>query len=76
MVCLVQVRDVRAAVAPIQDAALLPRQVPAPVPEHVRVVRLVAAEEAEGAVETAADRGVVLEERAEMPLQEDNVNEM
>ena len=39
-------------------------------------LRLVAAEEAEGAVETAADRGVVLEERAEMPLQEDNVNEM
>ena len=32
-------------------------------------LRLVAAEEAEGGVETAADRGVVLEERAEMPLQ-------
>ena len=60
-----QVRDVRAAVAPIQDAALLPRQVPAPVPEHVRVVRLVAAEEAEGGLEPAPCRREVLEKMPE-----------
>ena len=50
VVSLVEICDVRPVVAPVQRVALLPREVPATVPQHVSVVSLVAAQEAERAV--------------------------